>query len=62
MKDLATDTAQNEQECVDESSRTAAERNGGLTAQLNEQLAEIQKVSAQIDMSKLAPKVVLNTP
>ena len=31
-----------------------------LTAQLKEQAAQIQKVSAQVEMSKLAPQVVLN--
>ena len=31
-----------------------------LTAQLKEQAAQIQKVSAQIEMSKFAPQVVLN--
>ena len=33
-----------------------------LTAQLKEQAAQIQKVSAQIRMTKPAPKVVVNTP
>jgi hypothetical protein len=33
-----------------------------LTAQLKEQAAQIQKVSAQLEMSKLAPKVVVNKP
>ena len=32
-----------------------------LTAQLNEQAAQIQKVSAQLEVSKPAPQVVLNT-
>ena len=31
-----------------------------LTAQLNEQAAQIQKVSAQLEASKPAPKVVAN--
>ncbi len=31
-----------------------------LTAQLKEQAAQIQKVSAQLDASKPAPKVVAN--
>ncbi len=31
-----------------------------LTAQLKEQAAQIQKVSAQVEMSKLAPQVALN--
>ena len=30
-----------------------------LTAQLNEQAAQIQKVSAQLEVSKTAPQVVL---
>ena len=33
-----------------------------LTAQLKEQAAQIQKVSAQIEMSKPAPQVVTNKP
>lgn len=33
-----------------------------LTAQLKEQAAQIQKVSAQIEASKPVPKVVLNNP
>jgi hypothetical protein len=33
-----------------------------LTAQLKEQAAQIQKVSAQLETSKPAPKVVMNTP
>jgi hypothetical protein len=33
-----------------------------LTAQLKEQAAQIQKVSAQLEASKPAPKVVTNTP
>jgi len=32
----------------------------GLTAQLKEQAAQIQKVSAQLETSKPAPKVVSN--
>src|SRR6266536_2080039 len=32
----------------------------GLTAQLKEQVAQIQKVSAQLEASKPAPKVVAN--
>jgi uncharacterized coiled-coil protein SlyX len=31
-----------------------------LTAQLGKQAAEIQKVSAQLEVSKSAPKTVLN--
>jgi hypothetical protein len=33
-----------------------------LTAQLKEQAAQIQKVSAQLEASQPAPKVVVNTP
>jgi septal ring factor EnvC (AmiA/AmiB activator) len=33
-----------------------------LTAQLKEQAAQIEKVSAQLDMSKPAAKVVVNKP
>jgi hypothetical protein len=33
-----------------------------LTAQLREQAAQIQKVSAQVEMSKPAAKVVVNKP
>ena len=33
-----------------------------LTAQLKEQAAQIQKVSAQLEMSKPASKVVVNKP
>jgi uncharacterized coiled-coil protein SlyX len=33
-----------------------------LTAQLKEQAAQIQKVSAQIEMSRPAPQVVVNKP
>ena len=33
-----------------------------LTAQLKEQAAQIQKVSAQLEMSKPAAKVVVNKP
>jgi ribosomal protein L16 Arg81 hydroxylase len=33
-----------------------------LTAQLKEQAAQIQRVSAQIEVSRPAPKVVLNNP
>jgi hypothetical protein len=32
----------------------------GLTAQLKEQAAQMQKVSAQLEMIKPAPKVVAN--
>jgi uncharacterized coiled-coil protein SlyX len=33
-----------------------------LTAQLKEQAAQIQKVSAQFEVNKPAPQVVLNNP
>ena len=33
-----------------------------LTAQLNEQATQIQKVSAQLEMSEPAAKVVVNKP
>jgi hypothetical protein len=33
-----------------------------LTAQLKEQAAQIQRVSAQVEMSKPAPQMVLNNP
>jgi hypothetical protein len=32
----------------------------GVTAQLKEQAAQIQKVSAQLEVNKLAPHVVAN--
>ena len=35
---------------------------GTLTAQLKEQAAQIQKVSAELEMSKPAPQVVTNKP
>ena len=40
--------------------RPATEGNRVLTAQLKEQAAQIQKVSAQLEMSKSAPQVVAN--
>jgi len=33
-----------------------------LTAQLKEQAAQIQKVSAQLEVNKAAPQVVVNKP
>jgi hypothetical protein len=33
-----------------------------LTAQLKEQAAQIQKVSAQFEVNKPTPKMVLNNP
>jgi len=50
---------------VEELQATVAQQQKGmevLTAQLKEQAAQIQKVSAQIEMSKPAPQVVVNTP
>ncbi len=38
------------------------EGNGIVTAQLKEQAAQIQKVSAHLEMSKPTTKVVLNNP
>jgi hypothetical protein len=35
---------------------------GVLTAQLKEQAAQIQKVSAQLEASKAAPQIVANKP
>jgi hypothetical protein len=34
----------------------------GLAATVKEQAAQIQKVSAQIEVNKSAPQVVVNTP
>jgi hypothetical protein len=48
---------------VQELEATVAQQQKGmqvLTAQLKEQAAQIQKVSAQIEMSKPAPQVVNN--
>jgi trimeric autotransporter adhesin len=50
---------------VQELEATITKQNKGmvvLTAQLKEQAAEIQKVSAQLEMSKFTKKVVLNNP
>ena len=50
---------------VEELQATVAQQQKGmevLTAQLKEQAAQIQKVSAQIEMSKPAPQVVVNKP
>ena len=50
---------------VEELQATVAQQQKGmevLTAQLKEQAIQIQKVSAQIEMSKPAPQVVANTP
>ena len=40
--------------------RAPAQGNGGVTARLDEQAAQIQKVSAQLDVSKTARQTVLN--
>jgi hypothetical protein len=48
---------------VQELEATVAQQRKGMdvvTAQLNEQAAQIQKVSAQVEMSKPAPRTVLN--
>ena len=34
----------------------------GIVAQLKEQAAQIQKVSAQVEVNKSTPRVVVNTP
>ena len=50
---------------VEELEATVAQQQKGmevLTAQLKEQAAQIKKVSAQIEMSKPASKVVVNEP
>ena len=50
---------------VEQLQATVAQQQKGmdiLTAQLKEQAAQIQKVSAQIEMSKPAPQVVANKP
>jgi len=50
---------------VEELQATVAQQQKGmevLTAQLKEQAAQIQKVSAQIEMSKPAPQIVTNKP
>ena len=38
----------------------AAEGNGSLTATLKEQASQIQKVSAQLELSKAAPQTAAN--
>jgi uncharacterized coiled-coil protein SlyX len=50
---------------VEELQATVAQQQKGmevLTAQLKEQAAQIEKVSAQVEMSKPAPQVVVNKP
>ena len=53
-----------QQEAIAELNSTVAQQRKGmevLTAQLKEQAAQIQKVSAQIQMSKPAPQVAADT-
>jgi hypothetical protein len=50
---------------VEDLQATVAQRQKGmnvLAAQLNEQAAQIQKVSAQLEVSKPAAKVVVDKP
>jgi uncharacterized coiled-coil protein SlyX len=50
---------------VEQLQATVAQQQKGmdvLTAQLKEQAAQIQKVSAQLEVSKTAPQVVANKP
>jgi uncharacterized coiled-coil protein SlyX len=50
---------------VEQLQATVAQQQKGmdvLTAQLKEQAAQIQKVSAQVEMNKPAPQVVANKP
>jgi uncharacterized coiled-coil protein SlyX len=54
-----------QQATIAELKSTVAQQQKGmdvLTAQLKEQAAQIQKVSAQIEVSKPAAKVVVNKP
>jgi hypothetical protein len=54
-----------QQAAITELRSTVAQQQKGmevLTAQLKEQAAQIQKVSAQLEASQPAPKVVVNTP
>jgi Chaperone of endosialidase len=54
-----------EHKTVEQLQATVAQQQKGmeiLTAQLKEEAAQIQKVSAQIEMSKPAPQVVANKP
>jgi septal ring factor EnvC (AmiA/AmiB activator) len=54
-----------QQATIAELKSTVAQQQKGmeiLTAQLKEQAAQIQKVSAQLETSKPASKVVVNTP
>jgi Chaperone of endosialidase len=57
--------AEEEQATIAELKSTVAQQQKGmevLTAQLKQQAAQIQKVSAQLEMSKPASKVVVNQP
>jgi len=54
-----------QQASIAELKSTVAQQQKGmevLTAQLKEQAAQIQKVSAQVEVSKPAPQVVVNKP
>jgi septal ring factor EnvC (AmiA/AmiB activator) len=54
-----------QQATIAELKSTVAQQQKGmevLTAQLKEQAAQIQKVNAQVETSKPAPKVVVNNP
>ncbi len=58
-------TVKEQQATIDELKSTVAQQQKGmeiLTAQLKEQAAQIQKVSAQVQVSKTAPQVVVNKP
>ena len=63
--DVAQRVPQRAQESRRHLEATVAQQQKGmevLTAQLKEQAAQIQKVSAQLEMSKPATKVVVNKP
>jgi septal ring factor EnvC (AmiA/AmiB activator) len=54
-----------QQAAIAELKTTIAQQQKGIeavTARLNEQATQIQKVSAQLEVSKSAPKLVLNNP
>jgi hypothetical protein len=53
-----------QQAAIAENSTVAQQRKGMevLTAQLKEQAAQIQKVSAQIEVTKPAPQALVNNP
>jgi precorrin-4 methylase len=49
---------------VEEQDKTIAELKSGMTAlaaTVKEQAAQIQKVSAQLEVNKITPQIVLNT-